>query len=91
MICPDDTPDARERRYRATFPTHERSYLSTGSLTVPTTGYRGPSHHWFGMTDASGPEEPGGLPRYLKVIIAVAALVILFVLVIDLLTFASAL
>ncbi|WP_324760853.1 hypothetical protein [Haloarcula montana] len=43
------------------------------------------------MTDASGPEEPGGLPRYLKVIIAVAALVILFVLVIDLLTFASAL
>ncbi|MFC7078654.1 hypothetical protein [Haloarcula halophila] len=43
------------------------------------------------MTDASDPEESDGLPRYLKVIIAVAALVILFVLVIDLLTFASAL
>ncbi|MFC6976792.1 hypothetical protein ACFQL1_22155 [Halomicroarcula sp. GCM10025709] len=43
------------------------------------------------MTDASAPGETDGLPRYLKVIIALAVLVVLFVVVIDLLTFASAL
>jgi preprotein translocase subunit SecE len=43
------------------------------------------------MPDSTAPGETDELPRYLKVIIAVAILVILFVLVIDLLTFASAL
>lgn len=39
------------------------------------------------MTDSSDSE---GLPRYLKVLILVAAIVVLFVLVVDLLAFASA-
>ena len=41
------------------------------------------------MTDGSETEDDG-LPRYLKVIILVAVIVVLFVLVVDLLAFASA-
>lgn len=43
------------------------------------------------MTDASPAGGSEGLPWFLKVIILVALLVILFVIVIDLITFAGAL